>query len=365
MNNRKRTPVRERDRKVLFVTMGFSSFIQNDIEILQKRCSVRIFHYPPSKKLVPNLWRQLRLVFWLCFRMPCAEAVFVWFADYHAFLPVLFSRLSGRKSIVFMAGYDATRIPELNYGVFSNPVRSACARFAIGHADVVAPVATALIAKARSHVPNIRGRIVRVPFGFDAAEWFCDTPKENLVLTVGIADDETRIRIKGLDLFVKAAGLLPQYRFVAVGVGDRARGLLNAPPNVQFLGRVPHSELRGHYSRAKVYAQLSLSEGMPNAACEAMLCECVPVGTKAGGIPETIGGAGFVLKRRDVEEAVRMIKKAMNLPSVMGQNARNRIINLYSVRNRYVALFSLLQQRKIWFEKNNETKETYRSAVLG
>jgi len=333
----------ETNRTLLFVTMGFPSFIREDLDLFRRHFRVRTFLYRPSRSILPNVWRQVRLFVWLILNTPRSQAVIVWFADYHAFLPVLFSGLFGRKSVVMLAGYDVTRIPELNYGVFSNPIRSACARFAISRADVLAPVARALIDKARLHVPAIRGRIVHVPFGFDASQWFCDTPKENLVLTVGFADDETRIRIKGLDFFVRAAERLPHVRFAVIGLGGDAQQRLKAPPNVRFFGKLPRSALREFYSRAKVYAQLSLSEGMPNVVCEAMLCECVPVGTDAGGIPETIGDAGFILAGRDADAAARMIEKAIRLASIMGKRARTRVVRSFTTQSRHAKLVSLLR----------------------
>ncbi|MDM7926580.1 MAG: glycosyltransferase family 4 protein [bacterium] len=320
----------ETDRTLLFVAMGTPSFIREDLDLLRRHFRVRTFLYRPSRRVLPNVWQQMRLLAWLAVNPPRSRTVIVWFADYHAFLPVLFSRLCGGKSVVMLAGYDVTRIPELNYGVFSNPIRSACARFAIGRADILAPVARALIDKARLHVPAIRGRIVHVPFGFDASQWFRDTPKENLVLTVGFADDRTRIRIKGLDLFVRAAERLPAVRFAVIGLGPDARRMLKAPPNVQLFGGLPRSELRQFYSRARVYAQLSLSEGMPNAVCEAMLCECVPVGTAAGGIPETIGDAGFILAGRDADAAAEAIRKALKSPASAGRKARQRVADHFS-----------------------------------
>ncbi len=337
----------ETHRTLLFVTMGTPSFIREDLDFLRGHLRVRTFLYRPSRSILPNIRQQMRLFAWLIINIPRSRAVVVWFADYHAFLPVLFSGVFGRKSIVMLAGYDVTRIPELNYGVFSNPIRSACARFAIGRADILAPVARALVDKARLHVPAIRGRIVHVPFGFDASRWFCDTSKENLVLTVGFADDETRIRIKGLDFFVRVAERLPNIRFAVIGIGPGAQAKLNAPPNVRFFGRLPRPELRAFYSRAKVYAQLSLSEGMPNAVCEAMLCECVPVGTDAGGIPETIGDAGFILAGRDLDAAARTIEKAIRLAPVMGKKARSRVVRSFPAQGRQAKWVSMLREGAI------------------
>jgi glycosyltransferase involved in cell wall biosynthesis len=328
---------------VLFIAMHFPPFIQNDVKFLEKEYAVRCFRYVPSRKILPNLWQQIRLLNWLPFRMQKVKAIYVWFADYHAFLPVLFSKILRKKSIVVLAGYDVTSIPRLNYGVFSNPIRSFCAAFAIRNADILAPVAGALIDSARKRVPEIRGRIVPIPFGFDPSQWYCDTPKEDMVLTVSIADDETRIQIKGVDFLMEVARRLPEVSFVVVGVCKRTQTLLDAPSNVRFFERILHSELRRYYSRAKVYAQFSLSEGMPNVVCEAMLCECIPVGTKTGGIPEIIGDAGYLISDRILSSVVCAIRSALKAPRNMREKARDRVVTHFSEQNRYRALVGIIE----------------------
>ena len=97
-----------------------------------------------------------------------------------------------------------------------------------------------------------------------------------------------------------------------------------APKNVEFTGFVPDEELLRWYQRAKVYCQLSRYEGLPNALCEAMLCECVPVGTKYCGIPTAIGDTGFYADFGDVNGTAEAIKKALSNQN-LGKKARDRI----------------------------------------
>jgi glycosyltransferase involved in cell wall biosynthesis len=335
--------IRRRASSVLFISMIYPDFIRRDIGILEREYCIRPFRYKPSHRLAPNLWQQMRLLAWLALRMPGAKAVWIWFADYHAFLPVLFSKIMRKKSVTVLAGYDVTYIPELKYGVFSNPIRSFFAAFAIRNASVLAPVAEALVGKARQHVSGIRGRIVPVPFGFDSTEWYCDTPKQKGVLTVSIADDAARLKIKGVDFLVDVARMLPEVPFTVIGVHERVGALLHAPSNVKFIGRIPRSELRAYYSVAKVYAQLSLSEGMPNVVCEAMLSECIPVGTKIGGIPEIIGDSGYLVSNHALSEAVRAVRSAIRAPRNLGLKARRRVMKRFSEQNRHRALVGIIE----------------------
>jgi glycosyltransferase involved in cell wall biosynthesis len=54
-----------------------------------------------------------------------------------------------------------------------------------------------------------------------------------------------------------------------------------------------------------------MREGLPNALCEAMLCGCVPVGTKRNGIPTAIGDCGFYVPYDDPKAAAEAIKKRL------------------------------------------------------
>ena len=116
-----------------------------------------------------------------------------------------------------------------------------------------------------------------------------------MILTVAYVSKDT-IKRKGLETFVKAAKYLPNLKFVVVGphYDNFIRKLKSiASGNVKSTGFVPDEELIEYYQKAKVYCQLSKYEETPNALCEAMLCECVPAGTRYCGIPTAIGDTGF------------------------------------------------------------------------
>lgn len=329
-------------KTLLFIAMGFPSFVREDLTILQKYYRVSVFHYHPSRKFLSNFYQQIRLFLWLLkhFR---AKGVFVWFADYHAFLPILFAKWRKIPSFLVLAGYDTTFIPEIPYGVFSNPIRTFCAKWSIKHAQFLFPATEALIKRVKKHVSKIQGEIVPIPFGFDSEKWYCDTPKENQVLTVGLIDTWERACIKGWDLFIETAKRLPEVQFIGIGISPQVKQFFDISPNVILLPPLPREALRKYYSKAKIYAQFSISEGMPNSLCEAMLCECIPVGTAVGGIPEVIGKTGIVLKERTIEHAVEGIKMALKKSKKAGKDARKQILNHYPLSRREQAFSKWIQ----------------------
>lgn len=63
-------------------------------------------------------------------------------------------------------------------------------------------------------------------------------------------------------------------------------------------------------------------EGFPNALSEAMLCECIPVGSSVSGIPFIIENTGVVVGKRSEESLAKALK---NNKIKDGKLARDRI----------------------------------------
>ena len=334
---------------ILFIHTVNSSFVITDLKILSRNFKVKSFQYPLAV-LGKSLWAhfrcQLLLFFFLLKYSYRARCFYIWFADYHSFLPVLFSRIFGKKSLLVLGGYDVTYIPELNYGAFSNPLRSFCAGFAIGHADYLLPVDKSLTDEAQQRIKKIHGKIVPLPTGYDPQAWYCDQTKQDLALTVATGNSYQRIKLKGIDFFIEVAAALPEYEFYIIGLASNISRDLPVPANVKFFESMSQPELRNIYSRARVYAQFSLKEGLPNAVCEAMLCECIPVGSDVNGVPNAIGDCGYILDQRRVDSACELIQKAMQasaLSAEPGKKARIRMAKLFSLESRDQKLVSLLK----------------------
>lgn len=327
---------------ILFIHPGFSSFIEKDYRMLTKHFTVKDFYYQPVKTFGLSFKNQYKMFVWLSAHIRQAKAIYVWFADYHALLPLIFARIFTKKSILVLAGYDVASFPEIKYGSFSNPVRAFFAAYSIKYAKFVVPVDESLALQVKERVKKVTGKIIPIPFGFDPKQWFVTAKKENIVATVAIIDNLQRIKIKGIDFFIRVAEKLSAYRFFLIGINDHSKTLLDWPSNVALIPKVPIDKLRDFYSRAKVYVQFSISEGLPNVVCEAMLCECVPVGLRVGGIPSAIGDSGFILTERNVDKAVALVEKAMNSAPELGKKARQRIIELFAQKQREEKIISLL-----------------------
>lgn len=329
-------------KKVLVVTRIYGTFVRRDLAILATKYKPVCHTYSGHKHMLSQVLGQLRLLFWLIWHIPTSYAVYVWFADYHSFLPVFFARLWKKRSFVVEGGYDTVAIPEINYGSHINPLRSKMSTYAMKHTSLNLPVSEAVGDEILNMISGAKVKYLYT--GYDTNIFKPEGTKEPMVLTVANGDTEQRIRLKGIDIFVETARQLPQYRFVIIGLLEKARDILSdLPPNVDLFPPMSQQSLLAYYKKAKVYAQFSMREGLPNVVCEAMACECVPVGFSNGGIPIAIGNAGFVTRTNTVEAAVEAIEKAMEAKEDMGKAARQRIIDTFPDRLRKEKLLDYIE----------------------
>ncbi len=325
--------------KICFIGNLSSTFVKRDHEILKKYFDVDVVQLPKTKKdwlTYPLLIKR---------KVKQADVVFGWFAGWHTAPAVYYAKKYEKKSIIVVGGYDAAYVPEINYGAFTNIKERTPAKYIYKNADKVLVVDLSL---KRDIIKNagVRGENIEyLPTGYDSNYWKSKGKKEDVVLTVGKISWRVMKR-KGFETFVRAARYVPNAKFVLVGkhADDSIKHLSKiASENVEFTGFVPDEELLDWYQRAKVYCQLSRYEGLPNALCEAMLCECIPVGTMYCGIPTAIGDTGFYVPYGDVKATAEAIREALRLPGESGKRARERIAKLFPLEKREKGLIETIR----------------------
>lgn len=315
--------------RIAFVYYDYSSFVQQDYEILSRHFNVEKVQY---RKPVD--------VFRMASAISHSDMVFSWFASGHSFLSVMLSRLFGKRSVVVAGGYDVAFVPEIGYGQYTQGwMKRKYTDLALENADVVLAVSQF----TRDEVlKRTRTRRLQVVYnGIDTEKFHPKGDKEELVLTVASGSMNV-IKLKGLDTFVEAARLLPNVKFLIIGVHENALNIFRAksPENVEIRGRVSQDELIECYQRAKVYCQLSYVESFGMALAEAMACGCVPVVTDRGALPEVVGDTGFYVPYGDEKATAECIRKA--LESNKEYQARKRIKENFSLHKREAAIMEVI-----------------------
>ncbi len=316
--------------EILFLTSSLSSFVEQDLQVLRENYPVR--EVITGGKHAEGLVQRLSLGLAILSRVLLTDITFSWFAHNHAYLAVMASRLLGKKSVVVVGGYEVANEPEIGYGALLDPRMVKRVRYIIENADCI--LAVSGFSRREIHAVARPRRIETIYNGIDTAIFSPGGQKEEIVLTVCVIST-ANIRIKGLETFIDAARHLPETRFVLLGrVLDDALNILkqDAPPNVEFIPSPSEGELLQWYRRARVYCQLSYRESFGVALAEAMSCECVPVVTDRGALPEVVGDVGFVVPYGDSRATADAISRA--LTSEVGPAARERVSDIFSVERR-------------------------------
>lgn len=329
-------------KKIFLVTPSPSTFVQRDLEALRQDYRVReavISNYQGRG----SLERSLLIAFEIFRGVLWADLIYSWFAHNHSYLAVRLANLFGKRTIVIIAGYEVAREPEIGYGAQLNQKLAKRVNHIIGNADHI--LAVSEFNKQEILRLSDRRHVMVVYNGIDGTQFNPGGEKEEIVITV-CQINQSSIKLKGLDTFVETARLLPDLRFAIVGrdIDGSVESLRHdAPQNVEFVLSPSQGELLQWYRRAKVYCQLSYRESFGVALAEAMSCECVPVVTDRGALPEVVGDVGFVVPYGDAEATAAAVSEALR--SDKGRAARVRVEENFSLHERMQKIRDVIEER--------------------
>ncbi len=349
-------------KTLLLVYTHYRTFVKKDNAILKKYFQVTRYHYQTHKKLIPFLGAFIKQLIYLVGHIKKFDLVYCWFADYHGFLPVVLAKIFNKKSVVVAGGYDTAAIPYIRYGIFMKKnLRAWMASYIYRSARHIIAMEASFIQGENTYLSdkpmsngilhfvrqkNLIDKCTVIPNCCDAAQWYKPTTvqKQKTVLSVGAAPNVKTFQCKGFDLLLAVAQQLPEVYFMIIGLQGKALSLAQktATPNVTLLSYIPNASLMAYYAHAKVFCQFSIHEAFPNTLCEAMLCECIPLGTNVNGIPHGIGNTGFILNKKNITQAKNLIQQALHADESLGKAARKRIIQHFSVAARQQGLLNVL-----------------------
>lgn len=336
-----------RGRRVLFVhdddpSVPLSSFFAHDIDALRKRFDVEVVSLHPYKRnhlealASAEMWR----------KVAHCDAVFAWFG--FSAPAVMMASALRKPSVVIAGGSDVVYVPEIGYGL--DPERKMRRRLVLLGYRLARRILLFSIASHRDFLklqPASAAKAQPLHLGVDSEAFKPAGAKSPHVLSVSYITPMS-IKRKGILTLLEAARRTPEIPYRIAGMvahqGAVQQILDNAPPNVSFLGYLDDQQLLRELQSAKVYAQLSYHEGFGMAVGEAMACECVPVVTDRGSLPEVVGDTGFFVPVEDPEAAAQAFRQAITAGDDRGQRARRRVIELFRPAAREQALHAILEE---------------------
>ncbi len=326
------------NKRLLFVYTRLSTFVKGDIDILEKKYCVTPFCAQNTSKS-RQLLGLIRLFFYLLVNTYKFDIIYIWFADYHSFLPVFFAKIFRKKCFVVIGGYDVCRIRQINYGSFVNPVRGFMAKYSMNNATLCLCVSR----HVERIVRHIAAKSITIVLHNGVVLSSASHPKEKRVLSVALSSTKQSFYVKGIDRFIDLARFAQDLQFTIIGPDKTLLASLigEIPSNLEIISRIPQKELSEYYSRSAVYCQLSRSESFAVALAEAMFHNCVPVIANTGGMAEVTGNNGFIVNGDNPGETAAAIREAMNLPP--SEKYRKRIIENFTIEIREKRLSAILE----------------------
>lgn len=349
-------------KKVLYISSNQATFVQKDLDLIARWYPTDYAaHDWRQKKTVPLLF--IKQFFWLLFRLPKAQAVMVMFAGFWSIWPVVLAPLFKVPVYVIVGGTEVMSYPQISYGTLRKPLWAKLVRFTFKRATRLLPVHEKLAFHQdaffdnskqgfKHHFPDLTTPYTVIHNGFPV-EQYPPPPMDNRqaqsFITVAFVPNQMNFAVKGVKLILNTAPLMPEAKFTIVGMSEDFKNSLSSiPKNVRILGPRSQAEFQTELYQHRFYLQLSISEGFPNALCEAMLSGCVPIVSEVTSLPEIIGDTGAVVPLNQAETAAEvfraMASRSSNDLDLLAQKARKKVMNDYPLEKRAQAFHKLLKR---------------------
>jgi glycosyltransferase involved in cell wall biosynthesis len=291
--------------KLLFLSSYSSHFVLADLAILQKHFQVEKLVFSKKSK---TIFHKTITFLKIAFAVSRNKLVFCWFADFPAFVAILFAKIFSRKVIVLVGGYETSDIP--NYGGLQS--RSAnLIKFTIKNADKVITVSQFLSQELKTL--NLREDATAIHLAINSSSHPVSN-KNKIILTCGSVTSDL-YKIKGIDVFAKATKNFKAHKKIIVGDFDKKikNQLLKINPELEFVGRLTHERFLTLLSESEIYCQFSRRESFGMALLEAINANCKVVISRRGALPEVAGEIAItadISKIADCEAALAAAIKA-------------------------------------------------------
>ncbi len=178
------------------------------------------------------------------------------------------------------------------------------------------------------------------------------TYKSGRIFFVGRLDDQKNL----FALLEAIQGLNVELDIIGDGSQRKAleKSARENKVNVHFLGNRPHTELPQYFNKAEIFVLPSLYEGHPKTLLEAMSCGLPVIGTDVSGIRELISHrkTGYLCgtSPHQIRGAIQNVLANKILRTTMGKNARQFVVENFSLERVLKMELSLLEELTYWKE---------------
>jgi len=336
-------------KKLIFIDLNSSSFIKNDELILSKYFELKIFRFKIIKGwyLIIELLRQL---IFLLGHIRKADAIYVWFGDFNSVLPSIIAKLFSKKIFIVIGGYDAAYRPDINYGIKTRLIGKISSKISTRLATNLLAVSNFTKNELINNInPKLEDKIsvIHNCFNIPRSNTKAILSEKENVLMVSIADGVNRIFIKGIDFYVEVAKSMPEKSFELVGISGEALDYINKikSDNLSVVPKVPHSQLKLHFEKARVVCQFSRYESFGLAIIEGIFNNCYPVGYNFAAPAELLKDNAILIDELDVDMAKYAINKAFTKTQEDLDLIKNNMNDLYSFEVRKNNLIHFLESK--------------------
>jgi hypothetical protein len=344
-------------RKIIYITHIKATFVSKDTEFLEEKYQLIKFDFHPKHNLfIPFLL--IRQFFFIIFNIGRCNMVICQFGGYHSLLPALFAKITSKPCLIIVAGTDAYSFPSINYGNFRKKILGLFTEHTYRLASHIVPVDESLIISDCKYYnvdypkqgiqyfcKHVNALFETIYYGYDSVvlKNKAIPKKEKTFITIGKSVETRSVFLrKGIDLILDIAPKFPDCTFTIIGMND-SKKMPDAPSNVVYIEYIENKALMKLLAEQEFYFQLSIAEGFPNALCEAMLCECIPIGSSVAAIPKIIGNTGFILEKKDKGKLEKLIHEALKSDTkALGKAAREQIINNFDISIRKKKFYRLI-----------------------
>lgn len=217
-------------------------------------------------------------------------------------------------------------------------------------------ISTRCLIVSKSDYSNIRAfwklrkKISVVFHAIEVNDYNPDQEKHDIITTISWMGSIANVKRKGVDLLIKGFAIFRQKypSFILYIIGKPGEGCkylqqvakeCNLTDGVKFCGSVTDDEKISILSRSKYYGQISQFEGFGLSVLEAMASGCIVLHSGKGGLQETVGGYGVLIKNfnNPKDLAAKMVECELSngYTQNLARNAFKRVQQHYDYSSRH------------------------------